>query len=159
MAPATYGKTRWRGRWACGCMIISIEQVIEPRLRAAGMLGATEQVHVLQGAYNTGVSASADTHARGGALDHRKGSDAETKIWRQCGVADWQRGTPQDTFFGDHNHGIWQGCPHLSAGARRQLNEYRAGDDGLAGDGSDDSPHVTPDHLAGRLQQIRQTFT
>lgn len=125
-------------------MIQSIEDIIEPRLRAAGHLGSTEQVRVFQYAYSTSTSASGNTHAGGGSLDHKKGNDAETKIWRQCGVADWQRGTPQDPFFSDHNHGIWQGCPHLSAAAKRQIVEYRNGDDGLAGDGSDDSPRVAP---------------
>lgn len=125
-------------------MIQSIEDVIEPQLRTAGFLRPTELVRVFQYAYSTSVSASSDTHAGGGALDHRKGSDAETKLWRQCGVADWQRGSPEDPFFSDHNHGIWQGCPHLSDGAKRQVAEYRNGQDGLAGDGTDDSPRVAP---------------
>ena len=144
MAPGTYGKTWWRDGYACGCMIQSIEDIIEPRLRAAGKLGASEWVNAFQYAYNSSVGASAGTHSGGGALDHRKGDDAETKIWRECGVADWQRGTPEDTAFDDHNHGIWQGCPHVADDAASQLDQYDAGCNGLSGWGPDQSPHVDP---------------
>ena len=144
MAPSTYGKTWWREGYACGCMIQSIEDIIEPRLRDAGYLGATETVNIFQQAYSSGVEASAGTHGGGGALDHQKGSDGETKIWRECGVADWQRGTPEDNAFDDHNHGIWQGCPHLSGDAEGQIDQYESGCDGLAGWGPDDSPNVPP---------------
>jgi hypothetical protein len=144
MAPGTYGKTWWRNGYACGCMIQSIEDIVEPRLRAAGYLGATQWVDVYQYAYSGGVEASAGTHDGGGALDHRKGSDGETKIWRECGVSDWQRGSPEDTAFDDHNHGIWQGCPHLSSGAESQIDQYKAGCNGLSGWGPDQSPHVSP---------------
>jgi hypothetical protein len=144
MAPGTYGKTWWRNGYACGCMIASIEDVIEPRLRAAGYLGSSEKANVFQYAYNSSVSASAGTHGGGGALDHQKGSDGETRIWRECGVADWQRGSPEDTAFDDHNHGIWQGCPHLSGDAEGQISQYKQGCNGLAGWGADQSPDVPP---------------
>ena len=143
MAPSTYGKTSWRGWYACGCMIQSIEDIIEPRLRAAGYLGSSEKVSIFQAAYNGGgVQASAGTHDGGGALDHDKGSDGETKIWRECGVADWQRGSPEDSYFDDHNHGIWIGCTHLSNGAADQVVDYKNGRDGLADGGPDQSPDV-----------------
>lgn len=144
MAPSTHGKVWWRNGYACGCMIASIEDIIEPRLRAAGYLGASEKVNVFQYAYNSSVGASAGTHSGGGALDHQKGSDGETKIWRECGVADWQRGTPEDTAFDDHNHGIWQGCPHLSGDAEGQITQYKQGCNGLADWGADQSPNVAP---------------
>jgi hypothetical protein len=134
--PDTWGKTWWRNIYACGCMIQLIEDVIEPRL------GRT--VNVFQGAYNTSVGASAGTHSGGGALDHLKGNDAETIIWRESGVADWQRGTPEDNYFDDHNHGIWQGCPHLSGDASGQVDQYEVGCDGLSGWGPDQSPSVKP---------------
>jgi hypothetical protein len=140
--PDTYGKTWWRDGYACGCMIQSIEDVIEPRLRAAGCLGAGDTVDVYQYSYNTSVEASGGTHSGGGSLDHGKGSDAETVIWRECGVADWQRGDPQDPHFDDHNHGIWIGCPHVSGAADDQIDQYKAGCDGLAGWGPDQSPSV-----------------
>jgi hypothetical protein len=144
MAPATYGKTWWREGYACGCMIMSIEDIVEPRLREAGYLGAGETVNIFQQAYSSSVSASAGTHAGGGALDHQKGSDGETKIWRECGWADWQRGSPQDSAFDDHNHGIVQGCPHLSGDAEGQVTQYKQGCNGLADWGPDQSPHVAP---------------
>ena len=144
MAPGTYGRTWWRDGYACGCMIQSVEQVIEPRLRAAGYLGPNEQVQVFQQAYSSGVEASAGTHGGGGALDHAKGSDGETIIWRECGAASWQRGPDHDYSFDDHNHSIWQGCPHLSGDAAGQLDQYAAGCNGLAGWGPDESPPVAP---------------
>jgi hypothetical protein len=144
MAPPTYGKTRWRGRYACGCMILSIERIIEPRLRRAGFLRPGQWVTAFQYAYSTSTSLSANTHAKGGALDHGKGNDAQTRIWRECGVADWQRGSPHDPYFSDHNHGIWIGCPHLDPTAARQVTAYRNGRNGLANNGPDKSPRVTP---------------
>lgn len=134
--PSTYGKTWWRGGYACGCMIQSVEDVIEPRL------GYTTPI--FQYAYNGSVSASAGTHDGGGALDHAKLSDSETVVWRESGVADWQRGSPEDTAFDDHNHGIWQGCSHLSSGAAGQIDQYNAGCNGLSGWGADQSPSVAP---------------
>ena len=125
-------------------MIHSIEDIIEPRLRLAGKLGTSEQAVVFQYAYNDSVGASAGTHGGGGAFDHRKGDDAETIIWREGGVADWQRGSPEDTAFDDHNHGIWIGCPHVSGDADSQVDQYYAGCNGLSGWGPDQSPYVKP---------------
>jgi hypothetical protein len=139
--PPTYGKTSWRGIYACGCMIQLIEDVVEPRLKAAGF---ATPIAVFQGAYNTSVGASAGTHAGGGSIDTGKYNDAGTIIWRESGVADWQRGDPEDPHFDDHNHGIWQGCPHLSGDAAGQVDQYEAGCDGLSGWGPDQSPHVAP---------------
>jgi hypothetical protein len=145
MAKDTGGQRSWRGWQVCGCVQSSIEDIIEPRLREAGILGSSEKISIFQGCYNAGgVAASAGTHDGGGALDHEKGNDAETIIWRECGVADWQRGSPEDTAFDDHNHGIWQGCPHVSSGADDQIDQYKAGCNGLSGWGPDQSPHVAP---------------
>lgn len=144
MAPGTYGKTWWREGYACGCMIQSIEDIVEPRLRAAGYLGSSQTVDAFQQAYSSSVGASAGTHGGGGAIDHRKGSDGETKIWRECGWADWQRGSPEDTAFDDHNHGIVQGCTHLSGEASSQVTQYKQGCNGLADWGADQSPDVPP---------------
>lgn len=137
------GRQWWRGGYACECMILSVEDVVEPRLRAAGLLGGG-QIVVFQYAYNDSVSASGGTHSEGGALDHGKGNDAETVIWRESGWADWQRGDPEDPHFDDHNHGIVQGCPHLSAAAADQVIDYTHGRNGLADGGPDKSPPVPP---------------
>src|SRR4051812_50048769 len=84
--PGTYGKTWWRDGYACGCMIQSIEDVIEPRLRDAGILGSSEKIYVYQQAYNSSVDASAGTHGEGGALDGQRGGDKELRMWRGRGV-------------------------------------------------------------------------
>jgi hypothetical protein len=142
--PSTWGKTYWRGGYVCGCIIQSVEDIVEPRLRDAGHLGDDEQITIFQHCYSGSVSASAGTHDGGGALDIEKTSDAETVIWRECGGAAWQRGTPEDYYFDDHTHIIWQGCPHLSSGAADQVVDYKNGRDGLADNGPDQSPHVKP---------------
>jgi len=139
MSPGTYGKTYWRGGYVCGCVIQSVENIIEPRLEAAGYSTPTS---IFQFCYSGSVSASAGTHDGGGALDHRKCSDAETRIWRECGTTSWQRGSPEDSAFDDHNHTIWIGCPHLSSGAANQVVDYKNGRNGLADGGPDQSPDV-----------------
>jgi hypothetical protein len=139
--PGTYGKTWWRDGYACGCMIQSVEDVIEPRLRDAGILGASEKVYVYQQAYNGSVSASAGTHGEGGALDGQRGGDKELRIWRECGVAMWPRGNPYDS-MDIHQHGVWLGCPHLSDEAADQAYDYKQGRNGLANNGSDPGPDV-----------------
>ena len=136
--PSTYGKTWWREGYACGCMIQSIEDVVEPRLRQAGY---STPINIFQQAYNSSVSASAGTHSGGGALDHSRSSEGETRIWRECGWADWRRGAPYDS-MDDHNHGIVIGCPHLSADAADQVYDYKQGRNGLANNGSDPGPDV-----------------
>lgn len=135
----TYGKTWWREGYACGCMIQSIEDIVEPRLKAARY---HTPINIFQQAYNSGgVSASAGTHDGGGALDHDRSSEGETRIWRECGWADWRRGSPYDS-MDDHNHGIVIGCPHVSSGAADQVNDYKNGRNGLAGGGADPGPDV-----------------
>jgi hypothetical protein len=139
--PGTYGKTWWRDGYACGCMIQSVEDIIEPRLRDAGLLGPGEKVYVYQQAYNSSVDASAGTHGEGGALDGARGGDKEIKIWRECGVAMWPRGSPYDS-MDIHQHGVWIGCPHLSDEAADQVYDYKNGRNGLANNGSDPGPDV-----------------
>jgi hypothetical protein len=136
--PGTYGKTWWREGYACGCMIQTVEDILEPRLRAAGY---STPVNIFQQAYNSSVSASAGTHSGGGALDHARASEGETRIWRECGVADWRRGSPYDS-MDQHNHGVWIGCPHLSGDAADQVYDYKCGRNGLADNGSDPGPDV-----------------
>src|SRR6185312_17140492 len=136
--PGTYGKTWWREGYACGCMIQSIEDIVEPRLEAAGY---STPINIFQQAYNSSVSASAGTHGSGGALDHARASEGETRIWRECGWADWRRGSPYDS-MDDHNHGVVIGCPHLSGEAADQVYDYKCGRNGLADNGADPGPDV-----------------
>jgi hypothetical protein len=137
--PGTYGKTWWRDGYACGCMIQSIEDVIEPRLRDAGIISG--EINVYQQSYNSSVDASAGTHGEGGALDGQRGGDKELRIWRECGVAMWPRGDPYDS-MDIHQHGVWLGCPHLSDEAADQAYDYKNGKNGLANNGSDPGPDV-----------------
>lgn len=103
--------------------------------------------YVLQGSYNHGgVSASAGTHDGGGAidLDVRGLSSGQraalVRALREAGFAAWLRRRP--TFSVDHVHAIAVGDPDLPAGARRQVADYFAGRDGLAGHRKD--PHGGP---------------
>lgn len=136
------GQQWWREGYACECLIQVVEQLVEPAMRAAGLLDG--QIVIYQQSYNTSVNASAGTHSGGGAIDTaRYGSDAELTIWRESGVAYWPRG---DDLYGDgmdpHCHGIVCGCPHLSSAAADQVDDYRAGRNGLANNGPDPGPDV-----------------
>jgi len=135
-------RVKWRGRTVCSCVKISVEQVIEPRLRAECGWAANRKLRIFQGCYSNAVSKSGGTHGEGGALDTEKLNDAETRVARECGTTSWQRGTPQDTYFDDHNHWIFIGCPDLSPEASSQVTAYRRGKNGLANGGPDKSPRV-----------------
>lgn len=90
-----------------------------------------------QGSYSTSVSASAGTHAGGGAVDlSDRGHSATTRdkvvraLWK-VGFAAAHRTAPP--FSGSHYHAIAIGCRDLSASAARQVREMSAGGDGLVG--------------------------
>lgn len=124
--PKLRERVLWRGRRACTCMIESIEKVVEPRLKAAGVIKYS--IDIFQAAYSH-ASASAGTHAGGGAIDVAQDSDTAARIWREAGWAFWPRG--EDYGFIEHGHGVLIGCPHLSSGARSQVTQYRNGTNGL----------------------------
>lgn len=131
----------WRGWRVCSCIVTVVEQMMEPRLKAAGKISGNLPIY--QACYNAGgVAASAGTHDEGGALDTAKFDDEGTIIMRECGTTAWQRGSPEDTYFDDHNHLIFIGCSDLSSGAADQVNDYKNGKDGLADGGPDKSPDV-----------------
>lgn len=99
-----------------------------------------QKLDVSQGGYNRGgVAASAGTHDGGGVLDLRQYSGGVVKLLREAGSAAWHRGAPH---FADHTHLVLVGCPHASAGAKRQVASYLAGRDGLAMNGPDNGPQV-----------------
>lgn len=104
--------------------------------RAEARLG--ENLYVVQGSYNTGVSQSAGTHDGGGAIDVSPTSNpsAVVKALRDSGFAAWHR-TANQGDWAEHIHAIAIGDPELSSGARAQVAEYYAGYDGLAGSGRD----------------------
>ena len=101
----------------------------------------------VQGSYNTRVSASAGTHAGGGAVDitcrnlTTAHANETVRIMRSVGFAAWRR-LPSQGPWTEHIHGIAIGCPDLSPAAARQVTAYRNGRNGLANNGRDTGPKV-----------------
>lgn len=104
---------------------------------------------VMQGSWSTGVTASAGTHAGGGAIDvGLRDADGNLRsaweqTWtvrnmRRAGFRAWRR-TPEQG-FAYHAHGILAGDPLVSSAAASQLAQWNAGLNGLADHGSDDDP-------------------
>jgi len=100
------------------------------------------QLQILQGSYSTAVSASANTHAGGGAVDcvGRGAWDHEVRVMREVGWVAWHRTPP--AFSTEHIHGILRGDPELAPQARAQVVEWEHGGDGLIGDSPDTGPSV-----------------
>lgn len=98
---------------------------------------------IMQGSYSDGGQ-SAGTHTGGGAFDcDDAGMTAATRdkliiAMRRVGFAAWWRPTIPGK-WGSHFHGIAIGCPDLADSARRQVQEYLVGGDGLVGSNPD--PH------------------
>lgn len=135
-------KIRRYGVWMCPCMIASLPMV-EQRLRGLGLIKHDLSGLIYQGCWNSTVSASAGTHDGGGAIDVHPSlaTTAGLTAWRESGVAMWHR-QPIAGLWGEHAHGIWIGCPHLSSGAKAQVTMYRDGYNGLANWGRDTGPRV-----------------
>lgn len=126
-------KQRWRGGWACSCMV-TILPLVEEEMILRGLVD--NSIDYFQLAYNTSVNASAMTHAGGGVFDTGQYSDAHLKVWRQWGC-EVQHRTPAQK-FSHHGHGVIKGCPHVSkgrSGAQWQLDEWEIGNNGLRGRG------------------------
>lgn len=107
--------------------------------RAEWILGYN--LSITQGSYNAGkVSASAGTHDGGGVVD-LKAWDAEAKVraLRAVGFAAWRR-MPHEGPWPEHIHAVLIGNDRLSAGARRQVEAYLAGRNGLANNAPDNGP-------------------
>lgn len=93
------------------------------------------KVYVVQGSYNTGVGASAGTHDGGGAIDISvRGIDYKKAVraLRDVGFAAWYR-PARAGVWGAHIHAVAIGDAEVSSGAKAQVAEYYAGQDGLAG--------------------------
>lgn len=113
------------------------------------LLGGTGKVFIVQGSYNDGPN-SAGTHEGGGAIDFDLTHET-AKNWmllqracRICGGADWDRPPTDD--WGHHNHCIVIGDKTMDPSAGRQVQQYFAGTNGLAGHGHDPTwkPSVIP---------------
>jgi len=121
----------WRGHRACQC-VIGFTSDVEKRLG--------RKLYVYQGSYSTNVSASGGTHSSGGAVDFATYDDASLRVMRELGGAAWHR-TPAQGFI-HHAHVVVLGCPHVSAAARDQQQQYQQGRNGLRYRGPDDGPRV-----------------
>ena len=134
---------RVHGKRACDCQV-KILPLLESKLRAAGAVKQDLSGLITQGAYSTGVAASAGTHAGGGVLDVKWSTvdtAAKLKAWRECGYTMSPR-LESEGPWPRHGHGVLIGCPHLSPTAARQVVAYRQGRNGLSNQGRDRGPRV-----------------
>jgi hypothetical protein len=120
-------RIKFRGRLTCRCVAVSLPWV-EHAMLEAGVIKFN--IDLYQGGYNTSVSASYGTHAKGGNTDVGQYSDAALKVWREMG---WtiQRRTVAQGFTGAHGHGWPKGCTHLAPAAVDQRTSWENGRDGL----------------------------
>jgi hypothetical protein len=136
MTDDPYALVKWDG--------CTLDRITAEALHAAEkILGYP--LSVVQGSYNAGkVSASAGTHDGGGAVD-LKTWDADNKVHalRTVGFAAWHR-LPSQGPWGEHVHAILIGNTKLSASAARQVDDYRAGLNGLAGHAPDPTWRPNP---------------
>jgi hypothetical protein len=111
--------------------------------------------NISQGSYSTSVAASGSTHAGGGALDISVRTlptllrQTAVLALRQAGFAAWLR-SPSQGPWPWHIHAIAAGDPTASPSAKRQVQSYYQGGDGLGG--KDNGPNVKKD--PGLLKSI-----
>jgi hypothetical protein len=122
--------------------------------RTKYLLGLVEKelgfgLYCYQGSPSTSVAASAGTHSKKGVVDvSTRPLNSSTphaylivKTLRKYGFAAWHR-TPSQGPWGEHIHAVDCGGD-IADGARWQVEEYRAGRNGLASRGLDDGPKIT----------------
>lgn len=120
------------------------------------------QLTIEQGSYNAGrVSASAGTHDGGGAVDLAPAdADNKVKVLRQVGFAAWHRHTLPGV-WSEHIHCIAIGDREASWGARKQVSDYYAHLDGLAGHRHDSAwrpTHIVSFHYPLRYVDASNVF-
>lgn len=136
MSDPRLARPLWRGRTNVDALTIAA-------LEKAEQIAGHEFV-VTQGSYQSTVAASAGTHDGGGAVDLRWcGHDACIKALRLAGFAAWHR-HPGQSDWPHHIHAVLVDHPSLAPSAARQVDDYRAGRNGLANNGTDDGPRITP---------------
>lgn len=115
------------------------DRTIAMLLNAERILGS--QFHITQGSYSTSVAASGSTHAGGGAMDTNgpRGWANAVRALRLAGFAAWHR-TPAQGPWGHHIHSIARGDSSSSGAAKRQVQDYERGGDGLGGGASRNTP-------------------
>jgi len=149
-APST---TTWRGVRVCDCMTGPLNEAARLVTAHAKTAGVPDfYVTPIQGSYSTSTSASAGTHAGGGAIDItiKALSTAQENVlertMREVGFASWNRQPSwysawfNKVIYGGwsaHNHSILNGCPHISPAAADQLAEYVRDENGLVGGDKD----------------------
>jgi hypothetical protein len=133
--------TVWfRGRPACPCLAEWLP-VFEAELIRRGVVKQSIDITQLIG----GADASAGTHSKGGAWDIWQHDPVTVWVARQMGAdATWARTTGSFASI-KHTHGVLTACPH-NGPARYQIDEVRAGGDGLVGS----TPDPGPRPLSGR---------
>lgn len=114
---------------------------------------------ISQGAYSTGVAASAGTHDGGGVVDFStrlmtpKRRERMLRTLKDAGFAAWYR-TKADGFDSPHVHAVAIGCKDLAALAKSQVTDYDKGRSGLKGHAVDPTyrpePPVKFDEKAGQ---------
>jgi hypothetical protein len=105
-------------------------------------------INLSQGSYSSGVSASAGTHDGGGVVDISVSAwsaatrDRVVLCLRKAGFAAWLR-TPAEG-FSYHIHACAIGDREMAAAAKRQVQSYFDGRNGLANNGADYFEHRWP---------------
>lgn len=136
MTDPRLARPSWRGRTNVDALTIAC-------IEHAETIGGHEFV-VTQGSYQNTVAASAGTHDGGGAVDLRWCGHAKcVRALRQAGMAAWHR-NPSQGPWPDHIHAVVVDHPALAPSAARQVASYRAGRNGLASNGPDDGPRLSP---------------
>ena len=97
-------------------------------------------LRVMQGSYNRGVAASAGVHDGGGAFDVSITGLSDPQIvavtvaFRRRNVCFWPRLKKYGWNGSPHGHGVVRDEPGLSDAAKKQIKNYDAGNNSLAGD-------------------------
>ena len=128
----------WRGRTNVDALTIAC-------IEHAESIGG-HQFTVTQGSYQSGSGDpnSAGTHDLGGVVDLRWcGHTNCIRALRLAGMAAWHR-TPAQGPWPDHIHAVVVSHPRLAMSAERQVNAYLTRRNGLASNGDDDGPWLTP---------------
>jgi hypothetical protein len=118
-----------RNFYGCECMARTLP-LIEADMIRGGDLKAV--LDFAQGAYNVGVTASAQTHWGGGVADTAQCNWAKFgHYWKKWGVIDFERFAP---LFPHHGHLVWVGCPHQNVQCDAQeRGAVKSGWNGLSG--------------------------
>jgi hypothetical protein len=132
--PKPYDRTTYGGKTVDWLTRAALEET-------AKRLGYLDGLTITQGSYNAGgVSASAGTHDGGGVVDLSAYEHArKVRELRRTGFAAWYRPAISG-LWPAHIHAVLIGNKRLAPVARRQVDAYLAGRDGLAGNGPDNGP-------------------